>query len=104
MKALLIAVLLLTSIQSFADCNKAYFKVGTSYKFMEAEAVTFHGVDQEIRAGSKYGARFELAVDCTNLTYGIAHHSQWLDGAPFNHNKEYSKTEFFIDYKFEWNI
>lgn len=107
MKALILAALI--SIPSFADCNKAYFKVGAGYKL--DEKTEFIIIDRKTNqrvnfysTPAKDSARFELAVECTNLTYGIAHHSQWSTGWPFNKVGEPYKTEIFVDYKFEWSL
>jgi hypothetical protein len=81
-----------------------YAKVGAGYKFQENNKVSVDDRDFEIDGWSPYSARFELAVECSNFTYGVSHHSQWLTGAPFNDVKEYSKTEFFIDYTYYWDI
>jgi hypothetical protein len=87
-----------------ADCNKAYATVGAGYKFKESTKITVGGIDYEVDAQSPYSARLELGIECGNITYGVAHHSQWLTGAPFNDKREYSKTEIFIDYTFYWDI
>jgi hypothetical protein len=106
--ALLIIILsiLLAFVSSIAkaDCNKVYAKVGAGYKFIESTRFTVNNVSYPTDYHSPYSARFELAIDCTNFTYGIAHHSQWLEGWPVNNHDEYEKTEIFIDFKYEFDI
>jgi hypothetical protein len=89
-----------------AGCDKAYATVGAGYKFHESttflddagERFRFKGV-------SKYSARIEAGIQCNeNIRVGISHHSQWLDGAPFNDRGEPFKTEVFIDYTYYWDI
>lgn len=108
MRALILA-LIFVSFNVFANCDKIYFKVGAGYKLDERKQ--FIIINRDTRQPVNFystpardSARFELAVDCTNLTYGISHHSQWSTGWPFNKVGEPYKTEVFIDYKFEWNI
>lgn len=84
-----------------AECSNAYLKVGAGYKFSENDMVTVDGVDYKIDHSSPISARFELAKDCGKLSFGVAHHSQWATGAPFNDKREWQKTELFVDYKFD---
>ena len=102
-------ILTTMALYSKADCDKGYFKVGSGYKFDEQTKYTFtdpntHQVTNYFTTPSKYSARFEFAVECDRLTYGISHHSQWSSGWPKNRVGEPYKTEFFIDYKYEFNL
>lgn len=77
-------------------CSSTYVKVGTGYKLQESNI--------DWRDGSNnhpVSARVEVFKQRGQVTYGVAHHSQWLQGEPFNDGLEYSKTEIFIDYTFE---
>ena len=87
-----------------ADCNRVYAKVGAGYKFAETTKVTVSGVDYEIDAQSPISARFELGVECERFNFGVAHRSQWLEGAPFNDEREYSVSEVFVEYTYYWDI
>ena len=97
-------VFLLIASHAKASCDTAFAKVGAGYKFNEQKEFVYDGQSFEFYNVSPYSARFEIGVECENLTYGIAHHSQWATGAPFNNKGEYYKTEIFIDYKFEWSL
>lgn len=94
----------LSSASAIASCDKVFAKVGAGYKFNEQKEFVYDGVAYDFYNVSPYSARFELGVDCDNLTYGIAHHSQWATGAPFNNKGEYYKTEIFIDYRVDWEL
>lgn len=83
-----------------AECSEIYLKVGAGYKFSENDSVTLNGKDYKIDNAHPISARLEMAKECGNVSFGVAHHSQWATGAPFNGKKEYQKTELFIDYKF----
>lgn len=83
-----------------AECSEIYLKVGAGYKIAENDKITMNGKDYEIDHTHPISARFEIAKECGNVSLGVAHHSQWATGAPFNDKKEYHKTEVFIDYKF----
>lgn len=87
-----------------ADCNKLYVSVGAGYKFQERTKVTIGNKDYETEAQSPISARLEAGVECSNFRFGVAHRSQWLEGAPFNDEKEYSVSEVFIDYRYYWDI
>jgi hypothetical protein len=90
MKALILITVLLSG------CSTTYLKVGTGYKLRES--------DIDWRDGSQSSpltARIELFQRSGGITYGVSHHSQWLQGWPFNDDMEYGKTELFIDYTFE---
>jgi hypothetical protein len=79
-----------------SGCSTTYLKVGAGYKFRES--------DIDWRDGSTshpVSARVELYQTHGAVSYGIAHHSQWLQGWPLNDDLEYGKTELFIDYTFE---
>src|SRR6187431_2510756 len=105
MKYLLLIAVLLSSFANAGDYSY-YVKVGTGYKIQEPDerVIVFMGQEYISQAnyGSKVTARFEAGIEKGALTFGVAHHSQWLDGAPFNKDVEYFKTELFIDYKWEW--
>ena len=95
MKYLLI-LLLVSGCSSVPE--SAYFKVGAGYKLGETKLTdlkTMENVNDPITA------RFEIGMECVweNVTCGVAHHSQWFSGFPFDNDGEYSKTEIFIDYK-----
>ncbi len=92
------------AITSYADCDKAYAKVGAGYKFAEKYTLDSNQGEIIIDHHSPIAARIELGVDCGKVTWGVAHYSQWFDGYPFNNRKELVVNEFFIDYKFEWNL
>lgn len=93
-------ILMIIGENSKAECSEIYLKVGAGYKFSENDSVTLQGKDYEVDNSSPISARFEIAKECGNLTFGVAHHSQWATGAPFNDKKEWQKSEVFIDYKF----
>ena len=78
-----------------------YFKVGASYKFDELE-MTFHDGTGGKRKSDPIGARVEVGVEDESFNYGVSHHSQFLDGWPFNDKYEYHKTELFIDYVYKF--
>ena len=77
---------------SLTACATPYARVGIGYKIQD--------VDVHDLANDPVTARIEAGFERGNLTYGISHHSQYFTGWPFNDDKEYLKTEFFIDYKF----
>jgi len=93
------------ALNSSASCDTAFAKVGAGYKFRESTMLVLDGVEYDTTDyNSPYSARVEVGIDCENISFGVAHHSQWADGYPFNDNAEYAKTEIFIDYKFEWSL
>lgn len=92
-----IIILLLIPFQAVA-CDK-YLKIGVGYKFHEPGYTTIYSESVKLAYGANPTARIELGCELGNLTYGVSHHSQWLDGAPFNNKSEYYKTELFVDYK-----
>lgn len=100
--AFMALVVMLCGVADYAsaECSDIYLKVGAGYKFAENDSVTLEGKDYEIDNAHPISARFEIAKECGNLTFGVAHHSQWATGAPFNDKKEWQKSELFIDYKF----
>jgi hypothetical protein len=106
MKTILFFVVMIASTFSFAGDYSYYVKIGTGYKIDQPKYDTFMINGQEQVFISNYGsplsARFEAGIEKGAWTVGIAHHSQWFDGWPVNHNDEYYKTELFVDYKFEW--
>jgi len=99
-----LVVIALSSTTAMASCDKVFAKVGAGYKFDENDKFSVNGVSYDTDYHSPYSARFEVGVECDTISYGVAHHSQWTEGAPFNDNPEFSKTEIFIDYKFEWSL
>lgn len=80
-----------------------YAKVGIGKKIAEYQIVD----PQRGRLDDPFTARFEAGYKCftglsENLRCGVAHHSQWFSGIPFNTGvREYHKTELFIDYVWE---
>jgi hypothetical protein len=76
-------------------CSTTYVKVGAGYKLQESDIDWRDGSDNH-----PVSARVEVYKKQGALSYGVAHHSQWLQGRPFNDGLEYSKTEVFIDYTF----
>lgn len=102
---ILVAVALLIG-NSAEACEGIYLKVGASYK-THSESSTYHnGVTYQWKdQSSPIGARFELGAQKGNFTTGVAHYSQWGDGWPFNDSAEPSRTEVYIDYKFDlWGL
>ena len=103
MKKILLTLALTFSALSQADeqalasqlIDNAYFKFGLGYKFNEAEVRW----DKGGASNTPVSARFELATQYKNFTFGYSHHSQLASGAPFNNDGEYFKDEIFIDYK-----
>ena len=92
--------------------NKTYITIGAGYKFMESikrysrntTDYSVYGPVQETTQtydSSPISARIEIGYQYSkSVKFGISHHSQWLTGWPINDDKEYSKTELFIDYTF----
>lgn len=97
MVKLLTASLLILLSGCSSTCT-TYGKVGAGYKFDEIELID---LDTNERMNDPLTARFELGKECAAWSYGVSHHSQWLTGKPFNNKDEYSKSELFIDYKWE---
>jgi len=100
MKITLIALILLTGCSS-----NPYLKVGAGYKFNEAKIshTNDYGVKQKF--DDPISSRIELGLsECVfkNISCGATHRSQWFSGAPFNNDKEYAVTEFFIDYTYRF--
>jgi len=90
----LILIIFLTSCAS----TQPYLKIGAGYKFEETK-IYWQNKGASTNSNHPISARFELGIEQENITYGISHHSQWLEGWPVNSNGEYSKTEVFADYK-----
>lgn len=88
-------IILLTTGCTSTSNTIGYCKVGTGYKFDEVHVNWADGGDT-----ARLSARFECGVEDGAISYGVAHHSQWETGRPFNDRDEYYKTEVFIDYKF----
>lgn len=100
MKMLFLSVLILSCVgcESIPDAKycESYVKVGAGY-IVDQTAIRW---DDGKGERSPISARFELGCEYNNISYGLSHHSQWLEGFPFNNNDEPQKTEAFIDYKF----
>lgn len=75
----------------------SYAKVGAGYILAQPDIEWNTGNTET----SPISARFEIGCEEGAVTYGVAHYSQWLEGAPFNSNDEPHRTEVFIDYKFD---
>jgi len=97
----ILAIGLLASLDATA-CDEVYLKVGAGYKFVETDSWTINGKDYKIDGWSPYSARIEVGKQSGSWSYGISHHSQYFKGWPVNDQKEYHKTEFFVDYK--WSL
>lgn len=100
-------LLVATAPDAEANCDEVYLKVGTGYKFAEQNGLNIRVGGETITYkldNDRISARFEAGVECGRLTWGVAHHSQWFSGYPFNDRWEYHKTEFFVDYKFSWGL
>jgi len=97
----LIACALLDCASANASGYEPYVKVGVGYKFSETRYF------DDYRDGSKFyiefddplAARFEAGWEKGNLSFGIAHYSNWRTGWPFNDRGELQNTQIFIDYK-----
>ena len=79
---------------NFKYCD-TYAKVGGGYIVEQPKISGSTGNNTT----SPLSARFEGGCEYGRVTYGISHHSQWLEGWPVNSNNEPHKTELFIDYK-----
>lgn len=97
---LLIVILsvLFVGCESIPDAKycDSYAKVGTGYIVDQTNIEWNDGKGER----SPLSARLELGCEIDSVSYGVSHHSQWLEGFPFNNNDEPQKTELFIDYKF----
>jgi hypothetical protein len=103
MKYIFLLLLLISTSSVAFEYEKLYIKVGTGYKVMEPSGVYIEGVEYDFDFGHPLTARIEFAYEYSEtIQFGIAHHSQWLDGWPVNSYQEYHKTELFIDYKFSF--
>lgn len=92
----------LTGVDAMAS-DEFYFKVGTSYKVESSGVATLEGQKYKFEdRGSPIGARFELGKRAGKVSYGVSHFSQWDEGWPTNNDKEFSRTELFIDYEWSW--
>jgi hypothetical protein len=97
---IIILAIAITSNQAKAD---VYIKIGSGYKLIETEYVRRPNNEKVyFNTGGKLSARIEIGKEKGSWTYGIAHHSQWLSGFPFDDKEELQKTEIFIDYK--WTL
>ena len=97
MRKSILATLILTTV---TGCSSVpYAKVGVGYK-LEEQKLHWCNNNKGCREGNKpLSARFEVGFEIDNISYGISHDSQYGQGAPFNNDEEYFKTEIFIDYK-----
>ena len=100
MKTILIAVILLTGCSAI---KQPYVKIGAGYKFTETK-VEFVTNGKRTLSNDPISARIEVGANCvmTNVTCGVTHRSQWFSGAPFNSDKEYGVTEFFVEYTYRF--
>lgn len=98
---------LVVSIISFVVAINAkadiYIKIGSGYKLIETDhIVRTTGEKVYFNTGGKISARIEIGKESGNWTYGVSHHSQWLQGFPFDDEDELQKTELFVDYR--WTL
>ncbi len=80
-----------------------YIKVGAGLKVQES-VTHYYGEAGRINMSHPITARIEVGIESDALTYGVSHHSQWFTGFPFNNDKEYSKTELFVDYTWRFEL
>ncbi len=103
MKYYLILFILVSSFCNAGDYSY-YVKIGAGYKFNEPSTLATYVDGVRYTDGVDFGgpitSRIEIGVETGNVSFGISHHSQWLEGWPINDKDEYYKTEVFIDYKF----
>lgn len=91
---------LVVAINAKADI---YIKIGSGYKLIETDhIVRTTGEKVYFNTGGKLSARIEIGKEHGRWSYGISHHSQWLQGFPFDDKGELQKSEIFIDYK--WTL
>lgn len=77
------------------------FVVGSGYKIKSQESITFstgktHQLSTDIIRKNRFTARFGVYKRIDDWEIGLAHHSQWFVGRPFNNDWEYHKTEVVI--------
>lgn len=107
MKLVIAGLVLACAVCDYASagCDKAYATIGAGYKIEEPTHMQLDGKRVKLYESSPYSARFEAGIVCNeNLRFGVAHHSQWADGFPFNDKGEPFKTELFVDYTYYWDI
>lgn len=108
MKSIILGLMFLCGICDYASatCSHVYGNIGAGYKFDEYNSFkTEDGRDMRLLGISPISARFEIGVECERVNFGISHHSQWSNGAPFSREDEPNKTEIFIDVKFDlWDL
>lgn len=106
---MMVVLVILAAATLFSGAGQAadysyYVKIGAGYKFDEPtkEVRIIDGVRYEGTRdyGSDLSSRIEIGIEKGSVTFGLSHHSQWLDGWPRNDSPEYYKTELFVDYKF----
>lgn len=84
-----------------AYLDKTYVTIGAGYKFQETNLRFTDDTGVTTDWEKPISARIEIYYQYNkNVTFGISHHSQYFTGWPVNDEKEYSKTEIFIDYTF----
>ena len=77
--------------------SRTHVTVGIAHKL--SQTLTYDDTGGKIKNSPT--ARMEVYYQYSkHVKFGVSHHSQWLEGAPFNDRFEYSKTELFIDYTF----
>jgi hypothetical protein len=107
-KSIIFGLIVLCGICDYAsaDCSHVYGNIGAGYKFDEFNRYkNQNGEEMHLLDISPISARFEIGVECDRVNFGISHHSQWTNGAPFNRDYEPNKTEIFIDVKFDfWDL
>ena len=104
-----VAFILLFIAVAFCGARaEPYLSVGAGYKLSEKLYVKCEWANPV--ASRCYGvkshpltARLEVGYEFKNVRVGMTHHSQWLQGKPFDNKKdEYSKNEIFVDYVLRW--
>lgn len=96
-------ILVLSLVLAGCAGQTPYALVGAGYKISETPMTWHDGNGNKLRNGNdEYSARFELGLDADSFRYGLSHDSNWLNGAPFNGEGEYQKTEVFIDYVYRF--
>src|SRR5690606_17190570 len=71
-----------------------YYKIGAGVKIRET-VIYYNGET----TNDPISARLELGRRFGACSVGIADHSQWFSGKPFNNKHEYSVQEIFFDYE-----
>ena len=84
-------LILILSLLLTACTATPYVTVGAGLKLDEPDITWNDGSD----ATHPVSARFEVGLEQGPWTYGVSHHSQWID---VTSGGEYHKTEVFVDY------